>query len=1298
VQHTDQKTEIQALAHFPFISMLLDVELNLALINPLHQERLLHCFDNAYQPGQAFETTHYRHKQEKFLLYPLFEEVLLGNQLTITVDYTDGEDLFHYKVSLAHFPWAGQDYISIYVQDVSAEGLALEHETNQNLLLNELFESSPEAQLIVEYDNPSVVKLNARAVSFMRALSRSIIVDAPNGKDDILHPDFWLDQQTTLVTKGRASKEIKYITANGSNHYARVIARHIQADGQHFRAIRVIDITEQVLTEINLKQRQEYLDVIFNNSDDALFVLDATDSTIADCNERALALFRLPTKSAFIGTMSNDLLEHPMDIDRVKHIIQELREKRSYSGESICKRADGTVFWVHLSLCPLDMLPGKPVLLQIQDINEQKLAENALRESELQLKDALFQYKMLLEASSDGIWEWDILTGNISFSKRWKSILGYEDSELMGHNFHQLGQLIAFESELIAQHSVSTNRDSRSVTVFQSTQQLRHKSGQLISAYSRTIHLMNGDGEIIRIIGLLTDITVLSEMEQRLTKSQQRMMALLQAIPDYMFRMTLSGDMLDYNSLMFELLQSKYIGCAHGHEAESKTWTIYSLQLGPALTDQFLNLARRVAETSEEGFLEFRLDDGGVPRYFEARTVPVSEQEVVIIMRDISERYQSALRLENAYAQLQAIFDYSPAGFQVVNHDGQMVQTNQTLQQLLGYTRDELERLLYTDLLLPDEVELWTTQFEQILSREVNNFSGQITYVAKDGRKIWVQYVISHMSHHINNQSYDFALIITNDLSQQRLIENQLEETNRQFKSVFNFAPIGIGLVTEEGYIIKANRALHSILNLDENALFERQFKELTFLKSFPDNQRDFDELVYYDWNNGYQLQKCYHGVNKMGLQTDVWLSINVRPMEGEMLNGQHIYLALVENITMRKNAEAELKKSKELAEAGSKAKSEFLAHLSHDIRNPIAGIVGSVRLLEKTSLTKMQGIYLKLVRICANRITNNINNTLDYSKIEANRYTLTIGGFDLKQIALQQAQLYSFLCPEKGLGFLYFIDDNLPKERLKGDSVALVRILDNLLNNALKFTQNGEVYFEAKMVERTAGSVKVCFIVKDSGIGIREEDFGRLFQPFGQVDSSSTKEVQGTGLGLLISKRLAELMGGELKFTSEYGIGTTFFLEVPFQVDEHSNSPEIMSQSNWPISLGLKSYHILLVEDDPIILEYIQALLLEQGAEVEIAFSGLEALNKVIEQEFDLILTDGAMPQMDGIQLAQHVRTLADPFKQAIPMIAMTGFALEEDRDRFLNAGFNDYITKPVDEEVLIHCIQQLLSSGANR
>jgi len=408
------------------------------------------------------------------------------------------------------------------------------------------------------------------------------------------------------------------------------------------------------------------------------------------------------------------------------------------------------------------------------------------------------------------------------------------------------------------------------------------------------------------------------------------------------------------------------------------------------------------------------------------------------------------------------------------------------------------------------------------------------------------------------------------------------------------------------------------------------------------------------------------------------------------------VYYVFIGDITENRLASEERKRAEELAlalkaaEQANLAKSAFLSNMSHEIRTPITAILGMNEMIQREARRPEIIEYSENIRKAGVSLLGIISDILDFSKIETGRMELECDEYSLSYVAVDLYNLVQFRAEAKGLDLEFKIDESLPV-KLYGDEIKVKQVISNLLTNAAKYTESGKVTFEMKEIERMpdTGSVKIEVSVTDTGIGIREEEMKRIFEPFGRLDTKRTRSIEGSGLGLSITRELLTLMGSDLKIESTYGKGSRFYFtfvqkivdETPVGVLDVGMLVHEKTGSNArKVFFTAPGMRLLVVDDTPMNLQVIAGLLKRTRMHIDVCTSGAECLERFKKEDYDLVFMDYRMPKMDGIETLYAIKRDYPEKYKTIPIISLTASAVSGDKEKMIKAGFTDYLPKPIN------------------
>ncbi|WP_310551663.1 PAS domain-containing hybrid sensor histidine kinase/response regulator [Paenibacillus glufosinatiresistens] len=593
-----------------------------------------------------------------------------------------------------------------------------------------------------------------------------------------------------------------------------------------------------------------------------------------------------------------------------------------------------------------------------------------------------------------------------------------------------------------------------------------------------------------------------------------------------------------------------------------------------------------------------------------------------------------------------------------------------SVQDVLGYRPEQLLGRDNRGLVHPeDRKKLNSVTLDQAMELRIRH---------ADGHDVWLEFKINP----VDDGGVLNYLLEARDITERRAMERQLQETIERYTSLKKYNHDAIISVDLQGKVIHGNERAEILTGYSISELTGSSVEILV-------GEGHMGGILDYEADVTPKQPNIDLIYRKDGGTVEVLTTVAPIVISG---NRWGFYL-IIKDIS----EERRLKIEKELAEQMSRAKSDFLAVMSHEIRTPMNGVIGMTELLlEMDYPDPLIQEYLEVIRSSGNTLLAIINDVLDFAKIEAGRTELTEEDFFLQETVESVIHMLSASAEGKGLELGVAFEEGIPA-RLYGDSGRLRQILVNLVGNAVKFTEQGSVRVEVSPVARRDDRIKLQFRVEDTGIGISEEDRGRLFEPFMQLDTPAHRQGEGTGLGLAISKRLVELLGGNIEIGSKPGPGAVFVFTAEFALKGPGHSAATAGEAT-SLEPPAKRLRILVAEDNEVNQLVLLKMLEKRGHSVRIVEDGLEVLDALREEEFDLLLLDVQMPRMNGLEAARIICATFPPERRPV-MIAVTANALKDDRERCLEAGMDEYLSKPLKSEDVVEMIDRFFrNSGDSR
>ncbi len=653
-----------------------------------------------------------------------------------------------------------------------------------------------------------------------------------------------------------------------------------------------------------------------------------------------------------------------------------------------------------------------------------------------------------------------------------------------------------------------------------------------------------------------------------------------------------------------------------------------------------------------------------------------SRERAEVALRESEERYRSIV--ENANDLIATI-----------SFDNKYLYVSPNTPRATGYIPEDLIGKNWEPLVHPEDLKILLDYAQKAVEDGEKLTTVPYRFMHKDGNWHWYVSTVSPVKDSDGQSLY--LVVISRDVTKRKQAELAVQESEARFRGTFDQAAVGIAHVDADGKWLKVNQRYCDILGYTEVELLHMTFREVTHPDDVAPNAEYYRRLRAGEIAD-YAIEKRY--IRKDGSM--VWVTLTVSPVLNPTGETQY-YTAVAEDISDRKRAEVELTKAKEAAEAANRTKSEFLANISHELRTPLNGILGYAQILQRSDcMTQQQQEGIHIIQQCGDHLLTLIDDILDLSKIEAWKMELHPSEFYLPNFLGNIVKIFRLRAEQKRITFIYNYPDELPA-CVKGDEQRLRQILINLLGNAIKFTEKGSVTFQVELIggqqsavgdrlendrlDREKAESYIRFQVKDTGIGIAPEHIEEIFLPFQQA-RTYTRALEGTGLGLSISKKLAEIMGSELKVSSIQGEGSVFWLDLDLPI-VHCAAELVLLPEWQAIGYVGARRKILIADDNHVNRLVLVNLLTPLGFDIVEAVDGRDCLDKTAAFKPDAIFIDLAMPVMDGLEAIHQLRQSPDFSHMAI--IVTSASAFEQDNQASLAAGANGFVPKPVNSEAIL-------------
>jgi PAS domain S-box-containing protein len=787
---------------------------------------------------------------------------------------------------------------------------------------------------------------------------------------------------------------------------------------------------------------------------------------------------------------------------------------------------------------------------------------------------------------------------------------------------------------------------------------------------------------VIIFIFLNREIQHRSAIEKKIRDSEKRFVSFLETVPAGVYIISADGSPYYANEEAKKILGR---GLVPGTSPENigEVYNAYIQGTNQPYPSDRIPIVRALSgERSTISDIEVWRPDSIAPLFVTGAPIYDSDgtlQYAMAAFVDISEQKLSEQKLAESEERYRQFIESATDIIYRTDHNGRLTYVNPVGLKSFGYSEDESIGMLYSDVIVESERSAVNRFYlRQILAKTKTTYL-EFTARQKSGREIVLGQNVQLLFK--GDQVIGFQAL-ARDITERKLAEEALAQQKQQLETVIGTVDEGITLSDESGHFEIFNRMMVTLTGYTKDEANEGEFT--TRLYPDPDEQQKGLDRLDVVLNAGFLENVESNIKTKSGEMKTLLISTRLVKVKG-----RNMFLSAYRDITARKQQEEELRMAKEKAEAATLVKSQFLATMSHEIRTPMNGVIGMTDLLLQTEQTAEQREFTEIIRTSGETLMTLINDILDFSKIESGKLDLEERPIELQMLVEESFDLVARRAVEKQLDLVYLIEPSVPPFII-GDPTRLRQVLLNLANNAIKFTEKGEVYINVRQTSLTGPKTELHFSVKDSGIGIPEDKIDHLFEAFTQADASTTRKYGGTGLGLAITKRLVELMEGRIWAESEVGKGSTFhFTIVVPTVDDIDSMPRKYIRGKIP---ELKEKRVLIVDDNKTNLNILSIQCSNWGMYPRATASPKEALQWIkMNDPFDIAIIDYHMPEMDGVRFAQELRKHRD--QAHLPLILFSSSA-RSDAQIAGQELFDAFIMKPLKHTQLYTTLVSVLTS----
>ncbi len=992
------------------------------------------------------------------------------------------------------------------------------------------------------------------------------------------------------------------------------------------------DRTEERLKEKLILESEEKFRKAFTTSPDSININRLDDGMYISVNRGFLKMTGY-TESEVIGKTSVDI-NIWADIEDRDKLVSLLKENGIVENfEARFRLKSGEIRWGLMSASLLDLNSQKHILSLTRDISERKLAEELIKSSEE-------KYRMLLELATDAFFQGDRNGYFITVNSKATDLTGYSKEELLKLKMDDLFPKQMLEKKPLQYEALNSGQSIKAERT------LLRKDGRLVEVEMNSRQMPDGTYQSI-----LHDITESKQFEKALMENQMRLQSIVSNAPVIIFGLDSNG--------VFTF-------------SEGKGLAVLGLKPGEVVGRSALEVYKDFPEIVEtlkralRGEILSQVHDMG-NWVFDVYYSPVKDENnrmtgLIGVATDITDNRKAEAELK----KLSITVEQSPVSILITDTKGNIEYVNPKFSEISGYSFEELKgqnpRILSSGQMVEETYkEMWGT----ILSGK--EWHGEFYNKKKNGELYWESASISPIINSSGQITHFVA--VKENISEKKKMNEKLMKSEEQFRSIWENSVDAMRLLDENGIVININDAYSKLFEVKKEEVIGKLFNSSYKITESESKIDRFKERL-----RTKEIQKNFETKLLLKNGKDIWAEFTNSFIGLE--NEKPFLLSIIRNITDRKNIIVELTEAKNKAEEMNRLKAFFFANMSHELRTPFVGIMGFAEILAGSLINDEEREMAAQILKSSKRLTDTLNKILNVTRLEFDKIDLVYKEFDVCQLLQNIESLYSSSAKLKNT-VISTVTEN-QKILFKSDPRLLEEILTNLVSNAVKFTENGLIKLIAN-IALIDNQKKLIIKVEDNGIGIPKDKQHIVWYEFRQVSEGLNRSFEGSGLGLTITKKYTEMLGGEISLESEVNVGSKFTIKLPVNdVDLKISEKTITADVVKPISKKLddKKNKILYVEDDVIALNYI-TIVLRSLYDVTTAFSAKAALENINTTQFDLLMLDINLGKgMDGVELMQQIRGIEN--YKTVPIVAVTAYAAQSDKEEFLAKGFTHYISKP--------------------